>query len=124
MIKVLPAMRQIAAIFVVLATINPPVAAQDFVPGFEDLPLMEGLRPITGSGHIFDSPSGRLIEIHARGPVEHFQVEAFYRKSLKALGWTQAGAGRYRRDNEILRVEASKQDGGLNVVFRLAPDHH
>ena len=40
MIKVLPVMRQIAAIFAVLATINPPVAAQNFVPGFEDLPLI------------------------------------------------------------------------------------
>jgi len=123
MIKVPPAMRQIAAIFTFLAAINLPVAAQDFVPGFEDLPLMQGLKPVTGSGHVFDSPSGRLIESHARGSVERFQVEAFYRKSLKALGWTPAGAGRYRRENEILRVEASKQDDGLTVVFRLAPDH-
>jgi len=123
MSKVPAVMHRVATMFAILAAITLPVAAQDFVPGFEDLPLMRGLSPVVGSGHIFDSPSGRLIESHARGPVARVRVETFYNESLTALGWTPAGAGRYRREKEILQIETSGQDGDLAVVFRLAPYH-
>ena len=65
MTKVPAIMRRLAILFSLLAVLSAPANAQDFVPGFEDLPLMRGLSPIAGSGHVFDSPAGRLVESHA-----------------------------------------------------------
>ena len=122
MIKVPAIMRQFAILFALLAVLSAPASAQDFVPGFEDLPLMRGLSPIAGSGHVFDSPAGRLVESHARGAVTRADVITFYRESLVALGWSETGPGQFRRENEILRIEAAGRDGNLQVLFRLVPD--
>ena len=122
MIKVLIAMRRVAAIIALLAALVGPSAAQNFVPGFEDLPLIPGLTPLAGSGHIFDTPSGRLIESHAHGSLTRIQVEVFYSESLTPLGWRPAGKGRYQREQEILKIDTSGQDGNLTVIFRLAPE--
>ena len=122
MTKVPATMRRLAILFSLLAVLSAPANAQDFVPGFEDLPLMPGLTPIAGSGHVFDSPTGRLVESHARGAVTRADVIAFYWESLVALGWSETGPGQFRRENEILRIEASGRDGNLQVLFRLAPD--
>lgn len=122
MSKVPAIMRRLAAIFFILAAVAGPTSAQDFVPGFEDLPLMRGLTPIAGSGHVFDSPSGRLVESHASGRVTRAEVRAFYRESLVALGWSETGPGRFHRENEVLRIETSGRDGSLQVLFRLAPN--
>ena len=122
MIKVPAIMRRFAILFALLAVLSAPASAQDFVPGFEDLPLMRGLAPIAGSGHVFDSPAGRLVESHASGTVSRAEVETFYRESLVALGWSETGPGQFRRENEILRIETSGRDGDLQVLFRLAPD--
>tara|TARA_Y100000588_G_scaffold321384_1_gene352703 strand:+ start:97 stop:471 length:375 start_codon:yes stop_codon:yes gene_type:complete len=122
MIKVPLFIRRVATILALMGSLASPAASQDFVPGFEDLPLMRGLTPIPGLGHAFDSPSGRLIESHARGPLTRSLVETFYGQSLIPLGWTLAGKGRYRREKEILRVETLGQDGDLIVIFRLTPD--
>ena len=122
MIKVPAIMRRFAILFSLLAVLWAPAIAQDFVPGFEDLPLMRGLAPIAESGHVFDSPAGRLVESHASGAVARADVVAFYRESLVALGWSEMGPGQFRRENEILRIEASGRDGDLKVLFRLAPD--
>ena len=122
MTKVPATMRRLAILFSLLAVLSAPANAQDFVPGFEDLPLMRGLSPIAGSGHVFDSPAGRLVESHARGAVTRADVITFYRESLAALGWSETGPGQFRRENEILRIEAAGRDGNLQVLFRLAPD--
>ena len=122
MTKVPATMRRLAILFSLLAVLSAAANAQDFVPGFEDLPLMRGLSPIAGSGHVFDSPAGRLVESHARGAVTRADVITFYRESLVALGWSETGPVQFRRENEILRIEASGRDGNLQVLFRLAPD--
>ena len=93
MIKVPAIMRRFAILFALLAVLSAPASAQDFVPGFEDLPLMRGLAPIAGSGHVFDSPAGRLVESHASGTVSRAEVETFYRESLVALGWSETLGG-------------------------------
>ena len=124
MIKVPKAMYHVTATLALLAALAVPAVAQDFVPGFEDLPLMGGLTPVAGPGHIFDTPSGRLIESHAHGTHTRVQVEAFYDESLTPLGWRPVGKGRYRREKEMLLINTSGQDGDLTVVFRLAPDRH
>ncbi len=115
-------MRRLATLFALLAVLSATAKAQDFVPGFEDLPLMRGLAPIAGTGHVFDSPVGRLVESHATGAVTRADVFAFYQESLVALGWSETGPGQFRRENEILRIEITGRNGDLQVLFRLTPD--
>lgn len=98
-----------------------PASAQDFVPGFEDIPIMSGLEVVSGSGHVFDSPAGRLVESLTRGNTTRSKVEAFYAETLPALGWQRISPGKFSRENEFLTITTSGTDGDLTVTFRLAP---
>ena len=102
-----------------------PASAGDFVPGIEDLPLMEELEPIDGSGFAFDTASGRLVEAYAGGAVEPEAVLAFYESTLPALGWeavTDAAADQsWQREGEILAIEFVEGAAPLTVRFQLAP---
>jgi len=82
---------------------------------------MNGLHIMPGSGHVFDSPAGRLVESHTRGNTTQSKVEAFYAETLLALGWQRVSAEKYRRENEFLTVTTSGEDGDLTVTFRLSP---
>jgi hypothetical protein len=95
--------------------------AQDFVPGFEDIPIMKGLEVVPRSGHVFDSPAGRLVESHTRGNTTHIKVEGFYAETLHALGWQRISAGKYHREKEFLTITTSKKSMELTVTFRLSP---
>jgi hypothetical protein len=95
--------------------------AQDFMPGFEDIPIMKGMEVVPGSGHVFDSPAGRLVESHAQGNATRGKVEAFYSETLPALGWQRISAGKYRREKESLRITTSGEGRNLTVIYRLSP---
>lgn len=95
--------------------------AQDFVPGLEDVPMMSGLSAVPESGHVFDSPSGRLVESHAEGALTPEQVHGFYRETLPALGWQILREGAFRRANEVLNIEISGSAGKVTVTYRLSP---
>ena len=82
---------------------------------------MDGLQVVPGSGHVFDSPAGRLVESHTLGNTTRSKVEAFYAETLLALGWQQVSVGKYRRENEFLTVATSGEDGDLTVTFCLSP---
>lgn len=102
-------------------------AAQPFVAGFEDLPLMPGLTQIPDAGVVFDTPSGRIVEAYAEGPVAREEVTAFYARTLPQLGWEPAGEARYRREGELLRLEFTEAGGAqpgasLTVRFYMAPE--
>ena len=43
--------------------------AEQFLAGFEDLPLMPGIKPVANAGVAFDSPGGRIVESYATGAV-------------------------------------------------------
>jgi len=102
-----------------------PALAQDnrFVAGFEDLPLMPGLEQGEDSGTVFDSPSGRVIEAYAEGPVSPADVDAFYAKTLPQLGWRQVSERRYHREGEILEITPHRGDqASVRVRFYLSPE--
>ena len=82
---------------------------------------MAGLTVLPGRGHVFDAPSGRLVESYAEGPVTRAEVSRFYRETLAELGWTVAADGTFRREDETLSVEYDGADGKLTVRFRLSP---
>ncbi|HEX9462725.1 MAG TPA: hypothetical protein VGB82_08995 [Alphaproteobacteria bacterium] len=88
-----------------LLGVGPARAAENFVPGVDDLPLMPGLSALTGQGVVFEAPSGRVIEAWAEGAVSRDAVLSFYGSTLPQLGWTAAAPDLFRREGETLRLE-------------------
>ncbi|CAA7611828.1 hypothetical protein [Magnetospirillum sp. UT-4] len=99
-----------------------PARAQGFLAALEDLPLAPGLAEIEGVGVAFDTPQGRIVEAYAKGPVQAAEVLSFYGATLPQLGWSRVSDAEYRRDTEILRLEA-RPDGRLLVVhYSISPE--
>ncbi|MBI3453654.1 MAG: hypothetical protein HY057_12665 [Rhodospirillales bacterium] len=104
-------------------------AAEGFVTGVEDMPLMPGLTQLGGAIG-FDAPSGRIVEVYAEGAVTRERVLEFYAATLPQLGWQAIRPGAFRREGEMLQIEfpppdraraASRQAGSLIVRFFLSP---
>ncbi len=73
---------------------------------------------------VFDTPSGRIVEAFAAGPVTRDQVLNFYAVTLPQLGWSRAGATRFRREGETLELhfsDTAAAAGRLTVRFALLP---
>lgn len=110
-----------AALLLALLTIARSTRAQEeFVEGFEDLPLAPGLSNLPEAGTGFDKPTGRIVVAYARGGVSRASVEEFYRATLPQLGWSLEG-GAYLREGERLRIEILGVDGEVTVRYTLAP---
>lgn len=67
-----------------------PVKAQNFLTGFEDIPLMSGFKQIEGDNFSFGNEETRLIEaqITTSQKKSFSDVKDFYIKALAQLGWT------------------------------------
>lgn len=97
-------------------------AADRFVRGIEDLPLMPGLTEAADAGVVFDTPSGRIVQTEATGPISRDRVLAFYAESLPQLGWRSLAADLYHREDEVLRIEFDQAgDQSTTVRFALSP---
>jgi len=105
-----------------LALANAPALAQQFVPGTEDLPLMNDLATVAGTDIVFDKPEGRIVESTARGKVSKEGVRSFYAATLPQLGWKEAaGPDSWTRESEVLHLDFAGRDGDLWVTFNLLP---
>jgi len=98
-------LRRLGFLAVLLQGLAPALAADGFVPGVEDLPLMPGLSVLTGQDVVFDAPGGRVVEAWAAGQVSRQAVLSFYGSTLPQLGWTAAAPDLFRREGETLRLE-------------------
>jgi hypothetical protein len=96
-------------------------AADAFVAGTEDLPLMPGLATVRGAGLVFDKPQGRIVEAQATGKVTRAAVRRFYETTLPELGWAADGPQSWRREGERLRIDIKGRDGDVRVGFTLSP---
>ena len=99
-------------------------AGEAFLTAIEDVPLAPGLAEQAAGGMVFDSPTGRIVEAVANGPVPAEQIKAFYTQTLPQLGWSDSGQMTFKRDNEILRItiDSAPQKGAALVRFNLAPN--
>ncbi|MBR1944767.1 MAG: hypothetical protein IJ846_00525 [Alphaproteobacteria bacterium] len=96
-----------------------------FMSGFEDLPLMDGLKQAEDTAVSFDTPSGRIIEAYAQSnTISKQKITDFYNKTLPQLGWSRvSGKGKaasvsYTREGEVLTI--SVDDGTpASVRFEL-----
>lgn len=93
-----------------------------FAAGFEDLPVMAGLKQADDSSMSFDTPAGRIIEAYLEGEnANAASVRAFYDKTLPQLGWSpvlskKAGRFSYTREGEVLTFTV---DGKSPVTVRI-----
>lgn len=97
----------------------------DFVSGFEDLPLMTGLIQLEDGAVSFDSPSGRIVEAYAESPTLTIEkILTFYSDALPQLGWKKDGETAkknmlvFTRDGEILKISLEKNTS-VAVRFEL-----
>lgn len=96
-----------------------------FMSGFEDLPLMEGLKQSEDTAVSFDTPAGRIIEAYAQSnKIKKQEIADFYNKTLPQLGWKRmpkkdkASGISYAREGEVLTI--SIEDGApASVRFEL-----
>ena len=96
--------------------------AAGFLSVCDDLPLPPGLAEVAGSGLAFDSPTGRIVEAYAEGKGSPEQVLRFYAATLPQLGWTREDDTRFRRDAEVLRLDAQSQGPAVVVHFTVSPE--
>ena len=93
-----------------------------FMSGFEDLPLMNGLKQSEDTALTFDSPGGRIIEAYAQSDeIEKQKIMDFYDKTLPQLGWTRlkkkskSNSFSYIREGEELTISV---DDGTPATVR------
>lgn len=120
--------RHFLSITLLVGLAMPCFAAEAFVTGIEDLPLMPGLQSLPAENVVFDAPGGRVVEAWAQGGVTREAVMTFYASTLPQLGWTQGSPSSFRREGELLRLEfppsrpqAASTAGVLLVRFYLSP---
>ena len=119
--EVVSIMRGILIALMFLALTKTHSVGQEFLPRFEDVPIMEGLEVLHNRGHNFDSPNGRLVESVARGHVTRNSVDIYYLQTLPSLGWLNIGKGKFTRNKELLILHVLGRDGNVTVKFRLLP---
>ncbi len=135
--SVLPAVRPAMILAVLLGVLllgSAPFAgsaraADVFVDGFAELPLMPGLAAVKEESLTFDKPAGRIVQAVARGAVTVDAVRKFYRETVPQLGWRRGpGEDRYLRDGEALHLDIhpTHPDAAgrpqVTVRFSLSPE--
>ena len=92
-----------------------------FFSAIDDLPLMIGLSEVEGETMVFESSSGRIVEVLSSGEVTRQQVIWFYSETLPQLGWVETTPGNFKRENEALKIEflPSATREPINVRFVL-----
>jgi len=101
-------------------------AADQFVDGIEDLPLVAGLEPVPEAGVSYGTATGRIVQALARASknrsdLTYEAVVAFYRDTLPQLGWDETGRDRWAREGEELTIERVSEQTALTVRFVLTP---
>ena len=82
------------------------------------VPVMPALEAVEDAASVFDKPGGRIVQVRATGRnVSSKAIQAFYAKTLPALGWQPRSADTYVRDDEKLTLEVTRKK--RNVVLDL-----
>ena len=92
------------------------VYADSFLPGTEDIPLMEGLKQVEETAS-FDSPQERMVLISAKMNSSQKSVFDFYSQTLKNLGWKEEKPHYFIRGNDSFSIEILDHN---QIQFRLS----
>jgi enoyl-CoA hydratase len=97
-----------------------------FVPGFEDIPLMPDMEVDEEGQVLFDTTSGRIAEINVATTHPRQAVKKYYHDTLTQLGWHALDDFKFRREKEKLQLNLSEGKDKSNqhmllVEFELSP---
>jgi len=100
----------------------------EYLPEIEDVPLPPGFLPAQDKTTIYDTPSGRIVEVYAEGTGDKQDVEKFYVETMPQLGWRK-DAGFYKggidmkfsKGDEQLRV--NMRTNALDMQFKKSEDY-
>ena len=81
----------------------------DFLPGTDDIPLMDGLTLPEADDFSFDTPAGQILIFEAKTTQSTSNVRSFYDNTLTALGWAREKQDFYRRDKDTIQLSFPKQ---------------
>lgn len=95
-----------------------PVWAQ-FLPGTEDIPLMDGLVNVEETAS-FDNPSERMVLISAETKISAQKIFSFYKQTLANLGWQEIKPHSFKRGNDSFFIEITPTPSINQVQFRLS----
>lgn len=95
--------------------------APSFLPGTEDIPLMQGLT-IDKSDHLnFDTPGGQILILEGRSmKLKAPAVFSFYQNVLPGLGWTEKKKGVFIRDKDTLNLNVIQPHTPLIIRFEIS----
>ena len=99
-----------------------PAGADDFLPGTEDIPLMDGLEQVEEDAS-FDAPEERMVLVNARTTVPPVRVSLFYRKALKNLGWKEVKRDQYERGSDSFKIQIVPHGRSSHIQFRLSQEN-
>ena len=102
---------------VLSATYCPAIHAQQFINDLGDVPLMAGMHVDTSSHLLFETASGRVVELRAQVP-SWAEAQAFYRETLPSLGWQEIAEMHFVREAESLQLH---QITAQSMRLHLAP---
>ena len=96
-----------------------PALAQSFLPGTEDIPLMNGLIQVEETAS-FDSPEERMVLIGAQTNKTRAEILKFYKQTLINLGWQAKKEGAFERGSDSLFIEITPNGKANQIQFRLS----
>ena len=96
-----------------------PICAQTFLPGTEDIPLMQGLTEVEETAS-FDNPAERMVLIGAQTKLPTKKVLQFYKETLNNLGWTEKSAGKFERGMDSLSIDIMPDGKSNQIQFHLS----
>jgi hypothetical protein len=90
-----------------------------YVPGTEDIPLMESISFVPESQSVFDTEKGRVVISRAFSSLKNSKIESFYRQVLSNLGWRELSKNKYRRESQILSLRIDSRNEKTFITFEL-----
>ena len=97
-------------------------AADGFVTGFVDLPLMSDMTESPDTTVSFDTTAGRIVIAFARTASKPGAIMAFYGTTLAQLGWGKRSEDAFAREGEVLTLDFLPDGPDTVVRFSLLPE--
>ncbi|MCL2757931.1 MAG: ATP11 family protein [Alphaproteobacteria bacterium] len=103
----------------------PIVAAGEWLPGFEDVPMMDKTYVVEEESFVYSLAEGKIVQATVISDhVSRRQLQRFYSDALRELGWRRTRDTRalqtFTRGSEELNIEIIESDP-LTVGFTLTP---
>lgn len=107
---------RLKALFILFTALNS--YGVSYVPGTEDIPLMEGM-VIESAPILFDKNQGEVLITRASTPLLPKDILSFYKKTLRNLGWIHVSENKFKREMQVLDIEIGKRREKTTINFEL-----